>query len=116
ELNEVVGIGAGGAGRARLLTAWTTGAAKDRIDTARRYEACSCRQTIRADDRSGRRGVIPKRAGRSLEVLTLNCERQTRSLGQRQTHRPEFEVNLVYLAWLARLTVRNKRRHSQIRA
>jgi len=38
-------------------SAWATWAAKDMIDTARRYEACSCRQTIRADDRSGRRGV-----------------------------------------------------------
>jgi hypothetical protein len=32
-----------------------TWAAKDRIGIARRYEACSYRQTIRADDRSGRR-------------------------------------------------------------
>jgi hypothetical protein len=49
----------------------------------------------------------PKRAGRprSLEVLALNCERQTRSLGQRQTHRPDFEVNLVDLAWLERLAL-----------
>jgi len=47
----------------------------------------------------------PKRAGRprSLEVLALNCERETRSLGQRETHRPDFEVNLIDLAWLERL-------------
>jgi hypothetical protein len=49
----------------------------------------------------------PKRAGRprSLEVLALNCERQTRSPGQRQTHRPDFEVNPVDLAWLERLAL-----------
>src|SRR5262245_8420253 len=46
----------------------------------------------------------PKWTGRSLEVLALNCERQTRSLGQRETHRPDFEVNLIIdLAWLERL-------------
>src|SRR5262245_33436830 len=47
----------------------------------------------------------PKWTGRprSLEVLALNCERQTRPPGQRQTHRPDFEVNLVDLAWLERL-------------
>jgi len=47
----------------------------------------------------------PKWTGRprSLEVLALNCERQTRSLGQRETHRPDFEVNLIDLAWLERL-------------
>src|SRR6516162_10722644 len=49
----------------------------------------------------------PKRAGcsRSIEVLALNCERQARSLGQRETHRPDFEVNLVDLAWLERLAL-----------
>src|SRR5262245_22135860 len=49
----------------------------------------------------------PKRAGRprSLEVLALNCEREARSLGQRETHRPDFKVNLVDLAWLERLAL-----------
>jgi hypothetical protein len=41
--------------KARLSIAGATWAAKDRIGIARRYEACSYRQTIRADDRSGRR-------------------------------------------------------------
>ena len=49
----------------------------------------------------------PKWTGRprSLEVLALNCERETRSLGQRETHRPDFEVNLVDLAWLEQLAL-----------
>src|SRR5215467_8860097 len=49
----------------------------------------------------------PKRAGRSrsLEVLALNCEREARSLGQRETHRPDFEVNLIDVAWLERLAL-----------
>src|SRR5262249_51718628 len=44
----------------------------------------------------------PKRPGRSrsLEVLALNCKREARSLGQRETHWPDFEVDLVGLAWL----------------
>jgi hypothetical protein len=49
----------------------------------------------------------PKRTGRprSLEILAPNCQRQARSLGQRETHRPDFEVNLVDLAWLERLAL-----------
>jgi len=49
----------------------------------------------------------PKRAGRSrsLEVLALNCEREARSPGQCETHRPDFEVNLIDLAWLERLAL-----------
>src|SRR5262245_43185002 len=47
----------------------------------------------------------PKRAGRprSREVLTLNCESEPRALGQPEAHRPDFEVNLIDLAWLERL-------------
>src|SRR6516162_9753927 len=48
----------------------------------------------------------PKRPGRSrsLEVLALNCKREARSLGQRETHWPDFEVDLVDLAWLEGLS------------
>jgi hypothetical protein len=96
--------------KARLSIAWATWAAKDIIGTARRYEACSCRQTIRADDRSGRRESTKRRpeADRSPQVArnpAPNCQRQARSLGQRETHRPDFEVNLVDLAWLERLAL-----------
>src|SRR5262249_25489657 len=47
----------------------------------------------------------PKWTGRprSLEVLALNCEPETRALGQCETHRPAFEVNLIELTWLERL-------------
>lgn len=52
-------------------------------------------------------GNAPKRASRPrpLEILALNCERQPRSLGQRETYRPNFEVNLVDLARLGRLAL-----------
>src|SRR5262245_58680648 len=49
----------------------------------------------------------PKRAGRSrsLEVLALNCEREARSPGQCETHRPDFERNIIDLAWIERLAL-----------
>ena len=93
--------------KARLSIAGATWAAKDRIGIARRYEACSYRQQFRTIGRVvvSEPSDTPKRAGRprSVEVLALNCERETRSLGQRETHRPDFEVNLIDLAWLERL-------------
>src|SRR5262249_10737075 len=55
--------------------AWATWAAKDRIDTARQYEACSCRRTIRADDWSARRGVnqATPEAGRLPPLARSHC-------------------------------------------
>src|SRR5262245_18648201 len=48
----------------------------------------------------------PKWAGRSdpLKILPLNSERQTGSFGQRETHRPDLQINLVDLAWLKGLS------------
>ena len=48
----------------------------------------------------------PKRAGRSrsLKILPLNCERQARPFGQRETHRPDLEIHLVDLAGVERLS------------